>query len=203
MPTTRRHFLQASAVAAAAPAFAANDKVQIAIIGAGGMGSSDVTSALAVDGVKLVAAADVYDGRLARVKERWGKDISTTRDYREVLARKEIDAVIVATPDHWHTKIAIDAMKAGKDVYVEKPMIQHVSDGEPMVEAEKSTGRILQVGSQRVSSILYEKARELFRAGSIGQVNMIEAWWDRNEAIGAWQYSIPPDASPAKPVPLA
>jgi predicted dehydrogenase len=132
---------------------------------------------------------------LVRAKERWGNHVFTTRDHREVLAKSDIDAVIVATPDHWHAQIAIDAMNQGKDVYVEKPMVQKVEDGRRVAEAQKKTGRILQVGSQRVSSIVYEKAKELLKQGSIGQVNMVEAWWDRNSAIGAWQYSIPPDAS--------
>jgi predicted dehydrogenase len=94
------------------------------------------------------------------------------------------------------TRIGIDAMKAGKDVYCEKPMVQRVEFGMPVVEAQKATGRIFQVGSQRVSSIIYQKAKDLYSAGAIGKLNMVEAWWDRNSAIGAWQYSIPPDASP-------
>jgi predicted dehydrogenase len=203
MAQTRRHFLQTTAAAGmAAPVMAqnkpvsANDRIQIALIGAGGMGSGDVASALQQRGVEIVAAADVYDGRLERAKERWGPHVFTTRDYREVLARPEIDAVIVATPDHWHAQISVDAMNAGKDVYCEKPMVQKVEDGRRVADAQQKTGRILQVGSQRVSSILYEKAKQLIKAGAIGQINMIEAWWDRNSAIGAWQYSIPPDASP-------
>ena len=174
----------------------ANDNIQIAIIGAGGMGMGDVTSSLAVGGVKLVAAADIYQGRLVHSQERWGRDVFTTRDYREVLARPDVDAVIVATPDHWHQKISVDAMNAGKDVYCEKPMVQRVDDGYPVIDAQKKTGRILQVGSQRVSSIVYKKAQELMQGGAIGELNMIEAWWDRNSAIGAWQYSIPADATP-------
>ena len=130
-------------------------------------------------------------------KELWGDSLFTTRDYREVLARQEVDAVIVATPDHWHARMAIDAMKAGKDVYVEKPMIQDVEEGPLMIEAAQATKRILQVGSQRVSSIIYAKARELFKSGVIGELNFVEAWWHRNSAMGAWQYTIPPDASPA------
>src|SRR5688572_12075304 len=195
MSTTRRHFIQTSL---AAPALAAqvrtspNDRIQIALIGAGGMGTGDAESALAQPGVELVAVSDVYDGRLVRAKERWGSSLFTTRDYREVLAKPDIDAVIIATPDHWHAQISIDAMNQGKDVYVEKPMVQKVEDGRRVADAQKKTGRILQVGSQRVSSIVYEKAKELLKQGSIGQVNMIDAWWDRNSAIGAWQYSIPP-----------
>ena len=206
MPTTRRHFLGSAAGAGLAGNLLAqeeskkispNDNVQIALIGAGGQGSADTRNSLAVGGVKLVAVADVYDGRRERAKEVWGAGLFTTRDYREVLARADVDAVIIGTPDHWHQKIAIDAMNAGKDVYCEKPMVQRVSDGLPVIEAQKRSGRIMQVGSQRVSSIVYQKARELLASGAIGELNLVEAWWDRNSAIGAWEYSIPPDASPA------
>jgi predicted dehydrogenase len=199
MKTTRRHLLIATA---AAPLMAqqrtpsANDRIQIALIGAGGMGSADTRSSIA-NGSKLVAVSDIYQGRLTRAKEVWGSDIFATRDYREVLARKDVDAVIVATPDHWHQQISVDAMNAGKDVYCEKPMVQRLDDGRPVVETARKTGRILQVGSQRVSSIVYQKAKELLAGGAIGELNMVEAWWDRNDAIGAWQYSIPPDATPA------
>jgi predicted dehydrogenase len=197
MPT-RRNFLAASAATTAALAQTTpNDKIRIALIGAGGMGSGDVHSALDSGLAELVAVADIYDGRLIRAKEIWGAHIQTTRDYREILAKKDIDAVIVATPDHWHARIAVDAMNAGKDVYVEKPMVQKVADGHLIIEAAKKTNRILQVGSQRVSSVIYDKARQLLAAGAIGELNLVEAWWDRNSAIGAWQYSIPPDATPA------
>jgi len=205
MKTTRREVLLAAAampLAAEAqqsqptqPA-SANDRVQIALIGAGGQGMGDAFQSIRA-GAKLIAVADVYDGRLEHSKENWGKDVFATRDYREVLERKDIDAVIIATPDHWHQKISVDALNAGKDVYCEKPMVQHVDDGKPVIEAAQKTGRILQVGSQRVSSIVYQKAKDLLASGAIGELNMVEAWWDRNDAIGAWQYSIPPDASPA------
>ncbi len=199
MQTSRRHFLQISTAAASLAgrtAFSANDQIQFATIGVGGQGTGDTHSALRTPGVKFVAASDVYEGRLTRAKEVFGNDLFTTRDYREILNRKDIDAVIIGTPDHWHMKMAVDAMSAGKDVYVEKPMVQLVSDGKAVVDAQKKTGRILQVGSQRVSSIVYKKAQDLLKAGSIGELNMVEAWWDRNSAIGAWQYSIPPDATP-------
>src|SRR5262245_11129012 len=207
--STRRDFLKT----AAAGSFAASsvlrayeieptqtaapgDRVRIALIGAGGQGSSDTRSALRVPGVELAAVSDIYDGRLARAKEIWGSQIFTTRDYREVLARPDVQAVIIGTPDHWHARIATDAMKAGKDVYVEKPMVQKIDEGLGVVSAMKETKRILQVGSQRVSSIAYAKARELFKSGVIGELNMVEAWINRNSALGAWQYTIPPDASP-------
>jgi len=205
MPSPRRHFLQTTAAAGlAVPALAqqspkvrsASDNLQYALIGAGIMGSGDAESALKVPGVKLVAVADIYEGRLERAKERWGKDLFTTRDYREVLARPDIDAVIIGTPDHWHAPISIDAMNAGKDVYCEKPMVQKPEDGHGVIETHKKTSRIMQIGSQGISSVLYQKAKDLIQSGAIGQLNMVEAWWDRNSPVGAWQYAIPPDASP-------
>ena len=174
---------------------AANDHIQIALIGAGGQGQGDTKTALEVPGTRLVAVADCYDGRLAHSRELWGKDIFTTRDYREILARKDIDAVIIATPDHWHKQAAVDAMKAGKDVYCEKPMIHLYSDGPEIIDAARSTGRIIQIGSQRVSSIVYAKAKDLLASGAIGKLNMVTARWDRNSSIGAWNYSIPLDAN--------
>jgi predicted dehydrogenase len=175
---------------------AANDHIQVALIGAGGQGMGDTKAAVQVPGVKLVAVADCYDGRLQRSKELWGDDVFTTRDYNEILARKDIDAVIIGTPDHWHKQASIDSMKAGKDVYCEKPMIHLYSDGPAMIEAAKTTNRILQIGSQRVSSILYAKAKELLASGAIGKLNMVTAHWDRNSSMGAWNYTIPPNASP-------
>ena len=176
----------------------ANDKIQIALIGSGGMGFGDTETALRVPGTELVAAADVYDGRLTRVKEAFGDRVFTTRDYHEVLARPDVDAVIIATPDHWHAQISIDAMNAGKDVYCEKPMVQVVSDGHAVIETQKKTNRVLQVGSQGVSSIFNAKAKDLLAAGKIGKLNMVEAWINRRTPIDAWQYSIPPDATPER-----
>ena len=177
-------------------AVAANDHIQIALIGAGIQGQGDTKVAVQVPGVKLVAVADCYDGRLEHSKELWGSDVFTTRDYKQVLARKDIDAVIIATPDHWHKQAAVDAMKAGKDVYCEKPMIHIYADGPEMIETARATNRILQIGSQRVSSVIYAKAKELLASGAIGQLNMVSAHWDRNSSIGAWNYTVPPDASP-------
>src|SRR5271170_6533808 len=209
----RRTFLQGASIAAAetfagmkthmlaadqndqsAPA-AANDHIQIALIGAGGQGMGDTKVAVQVPGVKLVAVADCYDGRLEHSKELWGDDLFTTRDYAQVLERKDIDAIIIGTPDHWHRQVAVDAMKAGKDVYCEKPMIHLYADGPQMIEAARANNRIIQVGSQRVSSVIYAKAKELLASGAIGQLNMVTARWDRNSAMGAWDYTVPPDAS--------
>lgn len=174
---------------------AANDTIQLAIIGAGWMGTEDTNTALKVPGVKLVAASDLYDGRLKRAKEVWGKDIFTTRDYREILERKDIDAVIVGTPDHWHQKISIDALNKGKAVYSEKPMVHKIEEGYDLIETQKKTKKVFQVGSQGISSLGNEKAKELFEKGEIGELNYVEGFWARQSPMGAWQYPIPPDAS--------
>ncbi|MEW6128063.1 MAG: Gfo/Idh/MocA family oxidoreductase [Acidobacteriota bacterium] len=177
-------------------ATATGDKVRFATIGVGGQGMSDTRTALQTGMAELVAVADIYDGRRERAQEIWGSHIFTTRDYREILTRKDVDAVIIGTPDHWHAQIAVDALNAGKDVYCEKPIVQMLPDGHKVINAEKQTGKILQVGSQRVSSIVFAKAKELLASGAIGTLNMVEAWINRRSNNAAWQYSIPPDARP-------
>jgi predicted dehydrogenase len=173
----------------------ANDNINIALIGAGGMGTGDTITALTVPGVKLVAVCDLYNGRLEDAKKRWGQDIFTTRSYKEILSRPDIDAVIVATPDHWHQQISIDAMRAGKHVYCEKPMVHDISEGPAVIKAQKETGKVFQVGSQGVSSLGNEKAKELLKDGAIGQLNFAEGFWARHSPGGAWSYPIPADAS--------
>jgi len=121
--------------------------------------------------------------------------LPTTKDYRAILDRKDVNAVLVATPDHWHARIVEDACAAGKDVYCEKPMSHTVEQGSAMVQAMQKNNRIVQIGSQRRSSILYAKAREIYESGALGIVTAIEAFIDRNDASGAWVYPIPPDAS--------
>jgi predicted dehydrogenase len=173
-----------------------NDVVRLGVIGTGIIAHYNIRSALTVPGVELAAVCDLYDGRLTRAKEAFGQGIFTTRDYREVLSREDIDVVLVATPDHWHDVISIDAMRAGKAIYCEKPMVQEVAEGHRVIEAERQHGAKFQVGSQGVSSIVMKKAQDLYRAGEIGELVLVEATNDRHSFLGAWQYSIPPDVSP-------
>jgi predicted dehydrogenase len=177
--------------------YAANDQIQIAVIGAGGMGTADTNTAITVPGIKLVAACDLYDGRLADAKKKWGNDIATTRDYKEILARKDIDAVIIATPDHWHKDISVAAMNSGKSVYCEKPMVHDVTEGPAVIAAQNKNKVVMQVGSQGMSSLGNEKAKQLLKDGAIGQLNYAEAFYARMSPMGAWQYPIPEDASPS------
>jgi len=177
--------------------FSPNDQINIGLIGAGGMGTQDAITALQVPGVKIVAVCDLYTGRINDAKKRWGAEIYNTRSYKELLNRKDIDAVIVATPDSWHQQISIDAMRAGKNVYCEKPMVHAVTEGPAVIKAQQETGKIFQVGSQGVSSLGNEKAKQLLKDGAIGQLNYAEGFWARRGAVEVWQYPIPTDASPA------
>lgn len=177
------------------PSISANDRIRIGIIGTGIMGHADLNTALSVPGVELVAACDLYTGRLARMEEQYGKQLFTTRDYRELLNRSDIDAVIVATADLWHARITIDALERGKHVYCEKPMVHKISEGLPMIQAAKKSGKVIQIGSQGVSNLTHKKAREFYLGGRLGALNTVEATFDRHSALGAWQYTMPTDVS--------
>lgn len=174
----------------------ANDKIRIGLIGAGIIGHFDTDAALKVPGVELVAVCDLYTGRIDAAKEKYGNQLFTTRDYRELLNRKDIDAVLICTPDHWHQRMAVDAMEAGKHVYCEKPMVQKIEQGYAIINAQKKSGKVFQVGSQRASSVAILEAQKLVKAGTIGELSFIQAFCDRTDSRGAWQYSIPRDASP-------
>jgi len=174
--------------------YSPNDKIRIATIGMGIMGFNDTNAALTCPGVELVGVCDLYQGRLQRAKEVYGNNIFTTNDYHQVLDRKDVDAIIIATSDNWHSTIAIDAMRKGKAVYSEKPMVHYLSEGLNEIKVQQETKAVFQVGSQRISSIAFQKAKELYQAGAIGQINSIEASFNRQNALGAWQYTIPLDA---------
>ena len=179
-------------VSAAPPA---SDVVRFGIIGTGTQGCDLLRATRRVPGIECVAAADLYDTRQEHAKQLLNKSIDTTREYRRILDRKDIDAVIIAVPDHWHRRLVVEAAQAGKDAYCEKPMSHTLEDGFAMVDAVQKNKRILQIGSQRVSSVLYAKAKEIWDSGRLGEVSTIEAVWDRNTDSGAWVYPIPPDAN--------
>ncbi len=172
-----------------------SDRIRIGVIGFGIMGMNDLRSALMVPGVELAGVCDLYKGRLERAKELYGSSLFTTNEYQELINRKDIDAVMIATSDNWHARIAKEALSAGKAVYCEKPMVQNISEGLGVIEAQKKAGKTMQIGSQFVSNIVYAKAAELYRGGEIGKLNMIEASFDRQSALGAWEYTLPTDVS--------
>ena len=183
--------------AKAAPrAVPASDRVRLGIIGVGMQGHGLLRTAISLPGVECIAACDLYDGRRELAKEITGKAIFTTRRYQELLDNKEIDCIINATPDHWHRKIVIDCCDAGKDVYCEKPMTHTVPEGFEMIDAAKRNKRIVQIGSQRPSSVVYQKAREIVGQGLVGDVCLAEGLMGRNDPSGAWEYPVPPDLSP-------
>ena len=188
-------FLNAESISVAA-LVAASDRVRFGIVGVGMEGSGLLSTAIQLPGVECVAAADLYDGRHELAREIVGKPIRTTRRYQELLDAKDIDAILVAVPDHWHKQVVVDALSAGKDVYCEKPMSHNPADGLAMVAAARKTDRIVQIGAQRTSSVLCAKAKELYDQGAIGDLNLIEATLGRNDPTGAWEYPPPPDLSP-------
>lgn len=189
--------LEPTPLAAAARAVPPSDTVRFGIIGTGIEGCKLLACSLSIPGVECVAAADLYDGRHTAAREALhGKDIEATREYRRVIERKDIDAIICATSDNWHRRIVEEACEAGKDVYCEKPMSHTVEDGKAMVAAVHRYNRICEVGSHRVSSLLYAKAKEIWESGKLGVVDSIEAVLDRNTDTGAYVNPVPPDANP-------
>src|SRR5579864_8323357 len=173
----------------------ASERVRFGIIGIGMQGSGLLTNAVQLPGVECVAAADLYDGRHELAQEIVGSKIPTTRHYKELLDNKDIDCIVAAVPDHWHKQVVVDAVTAGKDIYCEKPMSHSPADGVAMVAAAKKTGRIVQIGSQRVSSVICAKAKELLANGIIGTITLVEGTYGRNDPTGAWEYPPPPDLS--------
>lgn len=169
-------------------------EIRIALIGKGGMGTADTNTALSVEEVKLVAVCDLYETRLAQAKQQWGESIFITRDYRDILRMKEVDAVLIGTPDHWHQPIAIAAMKAGKHVYCEKPVIHKIEEGKDLIDAQRVSRAYFQVGSQGMASLGNRKARQLVQAGIIGKVNFVDGQFTGGPGTLGY-YPVPEDAS--------
>jgi len=175
---------------------APSDTVRFASIGTGVRGCELLGASVHVPGAQCVAVCDLYDSRhLAAQEAVKNPSVPATRNYKEILDRKDVDAVFIAVTDHQHRKVFEDACAAGKDIYCEKPMSHTVEDGFAMVAAAQKANRIVQIGSQRVSSVVYAHAKEMYDTGRLGDVYCVEAYWDRNSASGAWVYPIPPDAS--------
>jgi predicted dehydrogenase len=206
MDITRRTLLQAGALLAATPAAAPaarpapSDRIAVGVIGTGARGQELMDSLQQHPQAEIVGLVDAYKGRLDRALSRVKGDAGRAGrtmiypTHRELLAEKSIDAVVVAIPDHLHKAVVVDALRAGKDVYCEKPLTYTAAEGLEIIAA---TGRrIVQVGSQGPSSDLERKAKEMIRAGKLGRITMIHAALNRNTASGAWIYPIPPDASP-------
>src|SRR5215472_3304232 len=203
MTTTRRNFMEQSLAGALSTALASKSRavaapagggVTVGLIGAGIRGLELMQAALN-NGVRLVLVCDLYDGHLRRAQEIQ-PNTPTTRDFHEVIGHKDIQAVICATSDHWHAPVAIAAMKAGKDVYCEKPMAHTIPEALEMARVSKETGRLVQVGSQSLSMEGTKKGKGWLDAGEIGNVYMVQCEIYRPNAIGAWRYPVPPDANP-------
>jgi predicted dehydrogenase len=202
---TRREFIGRTVAGAAtaglaltAPAIgrvaSPNERVTVGIIGAGIRGLEQMKAVLTVKG-NVAVVCDLYDGHFRRANEIQA-NTPTTREFREVLDRKDLDAVVIATSDHWHAPIAIAAMQAGKDVYCEKPMTHTIPEALEMVRTSKETGRVVQVGSQSLSMESTQKGKAWVDAGEIGTVYMVQCEIYRPDPVGAWKYPVPPDASP-------
>ncbi len=179
-----------------AAALAPSDTLNIGQIGVGIRGSQLMDEFSRIPGVNLAMAADLYDGYLQHAREFLQDKVRTTKHYEDVLNDKSIDAVIIATPDHWHKKMTLDALSAGKHAYIEKPMTWSVEEGPEIIAAEKRSGKVVMVGSGGKTTTLVAKCRELVMQGALGPVRQIRMMNYRNSREGAWQYPIPPDASP-------
>ena len=181
----------ASSASAARPAakrvIGANDRINVGFIGVGGRGSSLMRLVLRMaeqrEDINVTAVCDVYQKRKRLAQERSGA-VFATLDYREVLARPDVDAVVVATPDHWHGQIALDALDQGKDVYLEKPMCHTIEEAQKVAEKVKQTKGVLQVGSQTTSSRQWWKARKAIADGMIGPLLLSQGSYHRNSVRG-------------------
>lgn len=193
LPAATRQLFSSETATVLRSEIAESANIRIGLIGKGGMGTADANCALSVPGVQITAVCDLYDARLKQAKDQWG-NVFTTKDYKEILERKDVDAVLIGTPDHWHQPIAIAAMKAGKHVYCEKPVIHKLSEGNALIDAQRVSGSYFQAGSQGMASLGNRKARQLIQSGMIGKVNFIDGQFTAAPGV-LGQYPIPEDAS--------
>ena len=194
---SRRVFLGAGAgVLAQAQSAPPSDRIAVGMIAVGSRAQELLEAIKKIPGTEIAGVCDAYSGRVERAVERTAGRAKVFASYKDILADPSIDVVTVATPDHWHKRMVIEALEAGKDVYCEKPLTYAVDEGLEIAKAVKRTGKLLQVGSQGMSGGNQQKVREWVRSGRLGQVTMIRASYNRNSASGSWLYPIPPDASP-------
>jgi predicted dehydrogenase len=187
---SRRCFLQTTAAAAlaapAAQAAGANERLNVALIGTGGRCRHLMQALVRVPNVRVTALCDVYEPHLEQTRDQLVRQLRqpaptfTSADFRRVLDRNDVHAVLVATPDHWHVPITVAACAAGKDVYVEKPLTHDLSEGRAVIDAQNRHHRIVQVGTQQRSMPHIARARELIRGGRLGEVHKVHLTWNRN-----------------------
>lgn len=181
----RRSFIIGSGLTALAStkAFGASNNLRVGVIGAGGRMRNLLDAADVIGSYQIVAVSDVYAPHRDAVKARSNGVATTHGDYREVLENKDIDAVIIATPDHWHVRIATDAIAAGKDVYLEKPVTHTLEEGAPLIRAVRSSKQILQCGMQQRSWSHFRNAVDLIQGGSLGRVTQVRTYWWQNYSL--------------------
>jgi len=172
---------EAATAASYSRVLGANDRIRVALIGCGGMGRADLRDFLKVKNIECVALCDVDDSQVAKTIKEIAEPAAqkpglTTRDFRKVLELKELDAVIVATPDHWHALPTVMACQAGKDVYVEKPLSVAIAEGRVMVETARKHDRVVQMGTQQRSGPHYAEAVEYVKSGKLGKIRLVRAW---------------------------
>ena len=179
----RRQFVRAALATAASygQIMGANDRIRLGAIGTGGRGQYLLGQLKEAEKNEIVAFADVYEPRRVEAKSKFGTADSTHHvDYREILDRKDIDGVVIATTDHWHVPILTAAVRAGKDVYCEKPVTHTIEEGAPLIAAVKESGRVVQIGLQQRSWEHFARARQEIRDGRLGQVTLIRTYWFQN-----------------------
>jgi len=179
---TRREWLRtcAAGYTATALGYPQNESISIGILGPGGRGRHLMRALERIRGVRMTALADVWDTSLAEARKLADPNAFVTKNYHELLERKDIDAVVIASPDHWHVPMTIDAIAAGKDVYVEKPMTHDLAEGQKLLDAHRRYPRVVQVGTQQRSMPHLIKAREIMRSGRLGKIHKVRMSWNRN-----------------------
>src|ERR1051326_474389 len=192
---SRRNILRTGAAAFTASSYSriagANERVQLGVVGLGSRGSGDMRTFLATNQVTVVALCDIWGNRVDAAKQ-YAPQASTYSYHRRLLENKEVDAVLIATPDHWHVPVAIDAVHAGKDVYCEKPLTLKIEEGPALVRAVRTSNHILQVGMQQRSGPHYLQARDEFiRKNRLGKISLVRTWW--HGSLWSFVKAVPPE----------